>query len=215
MIKPYKVDKVRLLNDASYILSFDRNGLDFRPGQHIVAGLWGERDTREYSIYSGINDDNLEILVREVENGEVSCKLKNLHPGDPLQVKGPYGYFMYNALPPDFKKLVFLASGTGVAPFHSFARSYPNADYKIIHGIRTIDDAYEKDHYQDGKYFTCTSRDNNGDYAGRLTSYIKSADFDKDTMFYLCGNSEMIYESMEILQKKGFSSSQIFTEVYF
>ena len=40
--------------------------MQFKAGQHIIAGLKGELDQREYSVYSGENDDYLEILVREV-----------------------------------------------------------------------------------------------------------------------------------------------------
>lgn len=215
MVKPWAVQEVRELTEATYVLRFNRNDMQFRPGQHLVAGVVGEEEAREYSIYSGVNDKYLEILVREVEKGTVSCKLKKLKPGNILEIKGPYGFFMYNTQPPSFKKFIFLASGTGIAPFHSFARTFPNADYKIIHGIRTIDEAYDKDHYGEGKYISCTSRDEKGDYHGRLTGYIKEVDFDKDVMIYLCGNSEMVYESMDILQERGFSSSQIYTEVYF
>jgi ferredoxin/flavodoxin---NADP+ reductase len=215
MVKPWAVKEVRELTDATYVLRFHRNDMQFRPGQHLVAGLVDEDEAREYSIYSGINDEYLEILVREVEKGSVSCKLKKLKPGNILNIKGPYGFFMYNTQPPSFKKFIFLATGTGIAPFHSFARTFPNADYKIIHGIREINEAYDKDHFGEGKYISCTSLDNKGDYQGRVTSYIKEAKFDKDVMIYLCGNSEMVYESMDILQEKGFSSSQIYTEVYF
>ena len=215
MVKPWMVSEVRHLTDAAYVVRFSRNNMQFKAGQHLVAGLHNSSDAREYSIYSGINDNYLEILVREVENGKVSKKLGKLQPGDRLEINGPYGFFMYNSFPPGIKKFLFLASGTGIAPFHSFARSYPQADYKIIHGIRNIEDAYEKGDYREGSYYTCTSRDNLGDYNGRLTEYLKTAEIEPDRLIYLCGNSNMILDAIEILQERGFSESKIFTEVYF
>jgi ferredoxin/flavodoxin---NADP+ reductase len=215
MIAPYTVSEIRDLSDVGYVVRFNKKGLSFRPGQHLVVGVLGSSDAREYSVYSGKDEEFLEILVREVENGLVSKKLRRLNPGNTLEVTGPYGFFMTNAQPPDNKKILFIASGSGIAPFHSFVKTFPNADYTIIHGIRTIDEAYEKETYKQGRYVACTSRDNKGDFQGRLTAYLKNIDIDKDTMVYLCGNSDMVFDAIDILQEKGLSNSHIFTEVYF
>lgn len=215
MIAPYSVREIRNLTDATYVVRFNRRDLTFKPGQHLVVGVLGMSDAREYSVYSGKDEEFLEIIVREVADGAVSKKLRRLSPGNTLDVGGPYGFFLTNAQPPTNKKFLFIASGTGIAPFHSFVKTYPNADYTIIHGIRTIDEAYEREVYEKERYITCTSRDEKGDFHGRLTAYLKSVDIDKDTMVYLCGNSDMIFESIDILQEKGLSNSHIFTEVYF
>jgi len=215
MVKPWVIKEVKDMCEGTYILRFSRNGMQFKPGQHLVAGLHESANSREYSIYSGINDDYLEILVREVEEGLVSKRLRKLAKGDIIDISGPYGFFMYNSQPPSFKKLVFIASGTGIAPFHSFARSFPDADYTLIHGIRTIKEAYNRDHYAPGRYITCTSRDDSGDFSGRVTAYLDTIAFDRDVLIYLCGNSNMILDSMDILEKKGYSQSQMYTEVYF
>ena len=215
MIAPYSIIDTRNLCDASYIVRFNKRDLTFRPGQHLVVGVLGMSDAREYSIYSGRDEEFIEILIREVENGTVSKKLRHLNKGNTLEVNGPFGFFLTNAQPPGNKKILFIASGTGIAPFHSFIKTYPDADYTIIHGIRTIEEAYGKELYKEGHYIACTSRDNTGDFHGRLTFYLKSIDIDKDTMVYLCGNSDMIFESIDILQEKGLSNSHIFTEVYF
>jgi ferredoxin-NADP reductase len=39
--------------------------------------------------------------------------------------------------------------------------------------------------------------------------------FDENTSFYLCGNSDMIFDAMEILKGKGFSRDNVNVEVYF
>jgi len=39
---------------------------------------------REYSIYSGEKDDYLEVLIKEVDNGDLSKRFKNCKPGDKL-----------------------------------------------------------------------------------------------------------------------------------
>ena len=215
MVKPYKVKGVKNLTESTYLLSISKNDMNFKPGQHLVAGIEGTKDAREYSIYSGQNAENLEILVREVEEGDVSKKLRKVASGERLKIKGPYGFFMYNASPLNHKKFLFIASGTGIAPFHSFVQSYPDAEYTIIHGIRNCEEAYQRDHYKEGSYVACTSRDINGDYHGRLTDYLRQAELDPESQVYLCGNSEMIVETMRILESKGIKQSQMYTEVYF
>ena len=106
-------------------MRLDRGDMQFKAGQHIIAGLKGELDQREYSIYSGEKDDYLEILVREVQDGNVSLKLKQSKPGQVLQVNGPFGSFGLEEFNMFSRKHVFIASGTGISPFHSFVRSYP------------------------------------------------------------------------------------------
>ncbi|MBK7627245.1 MAG: oxidoreductase [Bacteroidales bacterium] len=189
--------------------------MDFKPGQHIIVGLKGELNQREYSIYSGENDDYLEILVREVPEGSVSQQLKNCKPGDFLQVNGPFGSFGIEKFDLLTRKHVFIATGTGISPFHSMVRSYPEIDYTLIHGVRYADEAYERDEYDPSRYILCTSKETTGGKKGRVTRYLSGFLVKSGMLFYLCGNSNMIYEVSHILQDKGVPSENILTEVYF
>jgi len=213
--KYFEAKHVRILTPSTYVLRFERNGMDFMPGQHLILGLPGADELREYSIYSGIGDPYLEVLVKEVDEGLVSQQLRTLRPGSKVEVKGPYGFFMGNALTSGNRKLLFIASGTGIAPFHSFVCSFPGADYRIIHGIRELDEAYDAMDYDRKKLVLCTSREPRGDFEGRLTEYLPGAELDPEWMVYLCGNRHMIYDAMDILLSRGVPQRHIFTEVYF
>ena len=59
-------------------------------------------------------------------------------------------------------------------PFTVFVRSYPDLNYKIIHGIRYAHEAYECEVYGDEKYICCTTRNIKGDFYGRITEYLKN-----------------------------------------
>lgn len=209
------MEEVRHLTESTYIIRFSRNGMEFKPGQHLVIGLDDDREAREYSIYSGTQDDSLEVLIKEVDDGHVSKKLKDLNPGDPLDVKGPFGFFLSDAVGKEDSKLIFIASGTGIAPFHSFIQSYPSADYLIIHGVRNVSEEYDRDDFSPDRYISCTSRGTHGTCPGRVTDYLMKNDLDTSARVFLCGNSHMIYDAMDILQSKGFTPKQLFTEVYF
>lgn len=207
------VNSVRHLTGSTYVIRFSRNGMLFKPGQHLVLGLPDATELREYSIYSGIEDDQMEVLIKEVDDGIVSRQLKKINAGDRLEVRGPYGFFLTNADPGE--KLLFISSGTGVAPFHSFIKSFPEADYRVVLGVRNGDEAYDAGDYDRSRLTVCTSRDDSGDYHGRLTDFLLDFDLDPASRVYLCGNSNMIYDAMDILRARGIPQKQIHTEVYF
>jgi ferredoxin--NADP+ reductase/benzoate/toluate 1,2-dioxygenase reductase subunit len=211
----HKIIQVRFLTDSTFVLRFERGSLQFKAGQHIIAGLKGELNQREYSVYSGENDDYLEILVREVLTGIVSLQLKQCTPGRLLQVNGPFGSFGLETFDMFSRKMVFIASGTGIAPFHSFVKSYPGINYTLIHGVRYNNEAYERNDYDPLRYILCSSKENNGGFKGRVTRFLPGYTVDRDMLFYLCGNNSMIYEVYHILRDKGVPDENIFSEVYF
>jgi len=211
----HKVEQVRHLTESTFVVRIERKGLPFTPGQHLVVGRKGESEFRQYSIFSGINDPHFEILVKEIEDGTVSPKLKKLKPGDEVEINGPMGYFTLSELRRNTHPVVFIATGTGIAPFNSFVSSFSDMNYKVIHGVRSLTEAYGQETYQKNRFVLCTSRENGGNFKGRVTEYIKKSFFPKETLFYLCGNSEMIFDSMEILKEKGMNPNNMFAEVYF
>lgn len=211
----HKVLSINHLTDSTFILRIERNKLEYIPGQHLVLGRKDEGEFRQYSIYSSMNDPFFEILVKEVEDGEVSPKLKKLVTGDEVEINGPMGYFTISEAKRKNNPIVMIATGTGIAPFKSLISSYPDMNYELIHGVKTIDEAYEKDTYDAKRLTVCTSRDEQGNYKGRVTEYLKTQSFDKETLFYLCGNSEMIFDAMELLKEQGMNTNNMFAEVYF
>jgi ferredoxin/flavodoxin---NADP+ reductase len=209
------VIQTRFLTESSFILRFTRENIQFRAGQHIIVGLKGEMDQREYSIYSSEEDDFLEILVKEVRDGNISSKLKQCKQGDLLQVNGPFGSFGIESFNRNSRKHVFIATGTGISPFHSLVRSFPGINYTLIHGVRHSSEAYEKDEYDPARYVLCTSKENNNGRQGRVTSFLSKFRVTDDMLFYLCGNGNMIYEVYNILRDKGVPDENIISEVYF
>ena len=107
-------------------------------------GPAGSPARREYSIYSGIDDEFLEVLVREIPGGTVSSALSRCAPGDLLAVEGPYGLFVTAASERKDARYLFVGSGTGIAPFHSLVRSYPDIDYLLLHGIRSLEERSDR-----------------------------------------------------------------------
>ena len=211
----YKVIEVCRLTDEAFSVRLPKKQFTFRAGQHLSLGIQGDYQSREYSIYSGEHDDFLEVLVKEVKEGYFSPRLSKLQSGDLVEVDGPFGNFQIDDKQQDSSKFIFIASGTGIAPFRSMVRTYPDLDYQLIHGVRYGREAYAKEEFDSSRHLLCTTGDDEGDYHGRLTGYLKEQFFDSKAHFYLCGNSNMIFDALEILKAKGFERDQIHCEVYF
>ena len=206
---------VRHLTDSTFVIRFEKNGLGFSAGQHLCVGPPNGIHMREYSIYSAENDPFIEILVKEVQNGLITPVLKKLKVGDSVAVEEPLGYFGLNKKEKNEKSYLFIATGTGISPFHCMVKSNPDLNYRIIHGVRTAAEGYERNEYENGKYTLCSSRDQSGDYTGRLTNYLQEINIDKDSEVYLCGNCNMIHDAYDILENKGVPNERIHAEVYF
>ena len=211
----YKVEIIKNLTEYTFVLTLPKSRFKYVAGQHISLSIAGDYQSREYSIYSAEEGENLEVLVKEVEGGYFSPKLKHLKVGDMVEVHGPFGKFGLEEKHKESHKHVFIASGTGIAPFHSMVKSKPELDYEVIHGVRYANEAYEMEDYNADKFTICASRDENADFKKRLTEYLKVAKFEENTCFYLCGNSDMIFDAMEILKDKGFDRESVTVEVYF
>ncbi len=213
--KPVTVQGVRNITNSAYVLRFDRNERKFRAGQHVILGIKNENNAREYSVYSGEQDAYFEVLIKEVLDGDVSKRLKKLRPGSELQMDGPMGFFTMEQKTISDSKVMLVATGTGIAPFRSFVRSYPGLDYHVLHGVRYGNEAYDKAEYDSARLTLCTSGDDSGDYQGRVTDYLRENDLDKSTQYFLCGNVKMIHEAFDILKEKGVPEDRMHAEVYF
>ncbi|QCS44629.1 FAD-binding oxidoreductase [Natrinema versiforme] len=90
--------------------------INFAAGQYLSL-RYGNR-TRAYSIASSPNQDETELCIRRVPDGRLSPRLCNeLSVGDRLTIRGPNGHLLLED--PSKRDLVFLATGTGVAPMKS------------------------------------------------------------------------------------------------
>ena len=211
----HKVLSLKHLNESTYIIRIERNGLQFNAGQYVTLGLMNQ-ESREYSIYSGEQDDFLEFLIKEIDDGNISKKIKLLDKGTYVLCTSPKGSFLANKNLMFHSMNVYIATGTGIAPFYSLIKSFPNIKYNLIHGVRYNIDFNEDNFLDLDKYVMCCSREcKEGVFNGRVTDYLNSTNLRTNANYYLCGNSNMIHDVFHILVKKGISSHNIYSEEYF
>jgi ferredoxin/flavodoxin---NADP+ reductase len=99
--------------------------LRFRSGEFVMIGLLGDNGKpllRAYSIASPSWDEELEFYSIKVPDGPLTSKLQHIQPGEQIILRPkPVGTLVLDALLPG-RRIWFLATGTGIAPFASLMR---------------------------------------------------------------------------------------------
>jgi len=217
----HKVIKIIKYGSANFILRVERNNIKFQPGQFFSIGVPGVPINREYSVSSGVNENYLDFLIREIKEGVLSTKLKNLKKDDQIKILGPYGEFYLKEFNIN-KKCNFFASGSGLSPFLSIIRSFKNLNYNIFHGIRLFEDIYTESELKNYNIFI--SRPVTGEkynsvniYNGRITSNLEIIKkfISPSDLFFICGNNLMINDVYNYLEKNNIKNSNIYSELFF
>jgi ferredoxin-NADP reductase len=211
----HRVISVRHLTSTTFVLRIERNNVAAVAGQCVTLGVHGSGINREYSLYSGENDDYFDFLIRVIADGQVSTELQRCKPGDTVDFDGPYGQFVIAQPQDSARRYLFVATGVGIAPYGSFVRSYPLLNYSVVHGARFLNERYDMELYPRERYVACLSREDGGDFRGRVTAYLRAHPTTPDTYCYLCGNNAMIAEAYDILRAQGVPGDRLHTEIFF
>lgn len=204
----------RALSPTAFELKLSRDQVGFRAGQLLTVHGPDLLADRTYTIASGETEDTLNVLYRRMPAGVLTPRLARLQPGDHLDISAPYGEF---TLRDPARPVVFIATGTGIAPAVAFHRTYPGLDLTLLHGVRTAADLFYRDELSDGgRYHACVSGEAApGCFHGRVTACAANLTFPPDAHFYLCGANEMFYEMRDLLQARGIPLAKVFTEAYY
>lgn len=213
---PGRVVARRFLSPALFELLVERPpGFGFLPGQR--AGLSFQGLERDYTMITSPDQPELGFYVREVEGGGLSPLLARIEPGQELSLSGPRGYFVFRPSP---RRTVFVATGTGLAPFISMARAGARG-FILLHGVRDRGELHFQDLFRTaaGLYVPCLSRagaDEDlppGTFPGRTTAYLQTRLEPGAYDFYLCGRREMIREVTLLIDER-FPGSYVFFEIF-
>ena len=204
----------RWLSDKTFEIRLTRPpAFQFTSGQRIR--LIHKNIERDYSLVSAPGDSSLVLCIRHITGGAYSSILAEAPIGEILFFSGPHGYFLFY---PSGRPAVFIATGTGIAPFCAMVRSGLKG-FTLLHGIRSPDELYYASLFQARAklYVACLSADRRlppESFDGRVTDYLKNNLPVESYDFYLCGRSEMIRDAIAIIDDR-FKGSLVYTEIFY
>jgi ferredoxin-NADP reductase len=204
----------------------------------FVAGQWlsfktnkpdGEEITRAYSIASPPGEDNrFALCLNRVQDGFMSNFLCDMKEGEDIRCQGPFGDFI---LRPPLRDTVFIATGTGIAPFRSMLHwlladpaRHQDKQLWLVFGNRTEKDIYYHDEFlalaakhANFHYLPTLSR---GDASweglrGYVQDHVPGIVEGRTGMHaYICGLDKMIKANRELLKGLGWDRKSILYEKY-
>jgi len=195
----------------------------FLEGQYIdVIGPNAVR--RSYSISNAASQKNITIFIKKVEAGVLSTYWFNeAQENDLLRIEGPKGSFFFRE---PAQQVVFLATGTGIAPVKSIldkllqdAEQYKNVSFSLYWGNRYQEDFFWEPEYTalNLKFVPVLSRAD-GLWQGKV-GYIQDV-FIADDMGYLdmkvyaCGSLQMIESAHQKLVQAGLDDKYFHSDAF-
>lgn len=205
--------------------------LHFTPGQFIsVVEHEGEKEiTRAYSIASPRDGNRFSLCLNRVPDGLVSPYLFSLPLGAEITIHEPLGYF---TLRHPGHRSVFVATGTGVAPFRSILLDYlpqVKPQVTLLFGVRYPKGLLYREEFEQlandhGSFrFLPTVTRPDEDWSGRTGRVLahldealalKNPDEISTLDVYICGLKEMVDDVRANLKARGFDRKQIIYEKY-
>jgi CDP-4-dehydro-6-deoxyglucose reductase, E3 len=226
------VDRVRDLTHDVRELDFrlrEPKEIQFKSGQFIsfdITPPGGERlIIRPYSLASPpYETDRVAIVFNRVPGGRGSTYLFSVKQGDTVAFEGPEGSFQLRERTRD---MLFVATGTGIAPIRSMLLDLTNSGYtgtaRLYWGLRTQRDLYYQQEFRTlaarfphVSFTTALSRSDAGwqGDTGRVTGLVNERVTSvKNLDVYLCGNHAMIRDVTDIVRAKGLCP--IYREIYY
>jgi len=201
--------------------------LTFVPGQFVsfTETLAGKKITRPYSIASAPEGNRFELCLNLVLEGLFSPFLFEMKPGAMVQMSAPLGYFV---LKNPGRDAIFVATGTGIAPFRSMLHAHLSrgdvGNVTLIFGVR-----YETSLMYRGEFEELEQRHPNFHFwptlsrpepewkgrGGHVQNHLLEAIGDRrDLDVYICGLKAMVDDVRAVLKGLGFDRKQIIFEKY-
>ncbi len=227
-----KLEDKNILNDKFTHFCFELvepHVIDFLPGQYVSIKIDNSNTRRSYSICSSSDiNHGFELLVDMSGRGRGVTYLDNLQFGQDIEVLAPLGDFLISADEQKEKNLMFVATGSGIAPIYSMLQFLlqQKADSRpivFLWGMRYesqlfwLEEIQElSNSYPNFKFSPVISRpsDRWTLSQGRVTDYLSAVKLNSNTGYYICGRKKMIDDVEQILHSKGVDSSFINYEDY-
>lgn len=199
--------------------------ISFLAGQYVNVGIPNTSDTRSYSFSSKPAERKTSFVVRNVPNGQMSSFLSTTAKvGDKMSFTGPFGSFY---LRPIIRPTLFLAGGTGIAPFLSMLKVLDDKGsafpIRMVFGVTNDDDLVGLDVLDVFKakhdwfdYRTVVASESSAHARkGYVTAHIDDEWLNGgDVDIYLCGPVAMVDAVKGYLESQNITASNFYFEKF-
>jgi ferredoxin-NADP reductase len=223
------------LSEFTKHLEFEVQGvprLGFVPGQWLSVTASkpdGEEITRAYSIASPPSENGrFAFCLNRAQEGFMSNHLCDLAKGDEITFQGPFGSFIVR---PPLRDTVFIATGTGIAPYRSMLHwlladpsRHEGRQFWLLFGVRTEQETYYREEFERLAaehatfHFLPTLSRGGPEWKG-LRGYVQThlpeiIGDRTDMHAYICGLDKMVSANRALLKSLGWDRKQILYEKY-
>lgn len=199
----------------------------FDPGQFLslTKSFGSDEFTRAYSIASPPDGPRFALCANFVPDGHFSPFLFDMAPGDEVDFAGPYGAFLLRRPPSDS---IFVATGTGIAPFRSILLArlaeHPETRFTLVFGVRHEEGLLYHGELQDLErthanfVYRPTLTRPGPSWTGRVgrvqPHVLEALGARRDVDIYICGLREMVDETRAALKALGVDRKRLVYERY-
>ncbi len=238
MITPQKftsrLASIQKISSKVYLERFDLiepKEITFFPGQTVMFQV-APGVNRSMSVASAPSEKGSIVVAHDISPmGAYSKWAMSAKAGDMMRFVGPLGMFVLDGQSP--RKRVFVATGTGVAPFRSMLLdvfSKPEAlnsklKYALYWGLRHEEDIFWKEElkalavkHPNFRFALTLSQPSDSwtETRGRVGDHVFTMEQDlKNCDFYLCGNKPMVSEMEATLLANDVPKAQIKKELFY
>jgi CDP-4-dehydro-6-deoxyglucose reductase len=224
---PSKIDSITQISNTIMVVVLrlpPSSKLEYYAGQYVEVIIGNLK--RSYSIANSPTSANrLELHIKKVGQGSMSeYWFQRAKKDNTLHISGPFGtFFLRNVVGQD---LVFLATGTGIAPVKAILESLNKKpkneqpdSVTVYWGGRTANDLYwdlSEPKYPI-KYEPVLSRPL-ANWSGAV-GYVQNAFLNTSpnlakTVVYACGSEEMIRSANELLIDQGLDEGRFYSDSF-
>jgi ring-1,2-phenylacetyl-CoA epoxidase subunit PaaE len=212
----------------------EKQAFKWHAGQHLTfrKEVKGEEIRRSYSILNPINEKEIQVLIKKVDDGLFSEAAQDSYEiGQIIDVMPPTGHFVVE--PTNNKTYALFAAGSGITPVLGMMYeilNHSNSHINLYYGNSTVESTLLKEQITDLKdtypdrlsisYFLSQEPIDIELYAGRIDAEKVIKIFHNELKqldvagYYLCGPGGMIDIVTDVLVDKGINTDLIHSEQF-
>ena len=182
--------------------------LQWRPGQYALIRV-APFEWRPYSLASA-SGETARFLIDVRTKGKGAAFADSLEPGDEVELQLPLGNFEIHSEEAEneetpTRRRIFIATGSGIAPFCAAFEEGIRADELLIFGCANTDeDLTLRLKTPIPPIIRCITRESSTTaFKGRVTDYLRTSGIDQSADYYVCGSPAMVADVHRVIRSGG------------